>query len=47
MQCMSTIAVVRRETGGWTWPFLQFAYMGVLAWVGAFVAFRVVTAFMA
>ena len=44
MQCMSTIAVVRRETGGWTWPFLQFAYMGVLAWVGAFVAFRVVTA---
>lgn len=47
MQCMSTIAVVRRETGGWTWPFLQFAYMGVLAWVGAFVAYRVVTAFVA
>ena len=47
MQCMSTIAVVRRETGGWTWPVLQFAYMGVLAWVGAFVAFRVVTALMA
>ena len=47
MQCMSTIAVVRRETGGWTWPILQFTYMGVLAWVGAFVAFRVVTALMA
>jgi len=47
MQCMSTIAVVRRETGGWTWPILQFTYMGVLAWVGAFVAFRVVTAFAA
>ncbi len=47
MQCMSTIAVVRRETGGWTWPILQFGYMGVLAWVGAFVAFRVVTALMA
>ncbi len=47
MQCMSTIAVVRRETGGWTWPFLQFAYMGVLAWVGAFVAYRLVTAFVA
>ncbi|MFN7989943.1 MAG: ferrous iron transport protein B [Thermoanaerobaculia bacterium] len=47
MQCMSTIAVVRRETGGWTWPALQFAYMGVLAWVGAFVAFRVVTALLA
>jgi ferrous iron transport protein B len=47
MQCMSTVAVVRRETGGWTWPIVQFTYMGVLAWVGAFVAFRVVTAFTA
>ena len=47
MQCMSTIAVVRRETGGWTWPILQFTYMGVLAWVGAFVAFRLVTALLA
>jgi ferrous iron transport protein B len=47
MQCMSTIAVVRRETGGWTWPFLQFAYMGILAWVGAFVSYRVVTALLA
>ena len=37
MQCISTIAVVRRETGGWKWPALQFAYMGVLAYVGAFV----------
>ena len=43
MQCMSTIAVVKRETGGWTWPLLQFTYMGVLAWGGAFVAFRTVT----
>ncbi|HWC98957.1 MAG TPA: ferrous iron transporter B [Candidatus Sulfopaludibacter sp.] len=38
MQCISTIAVVRRETGGWKWPILQFTYMSVLAWVGAFVA---------
>ena len=38
MQCISTMAVVRRETGGWKWPILQFAYMGVLAYVGAFVA---------
>jgi len=42
MQCMSTTAVVRRETGGWKWPILQFAYMGVLAYLGAFVAFRVI-----
>jgi ferrous iron transport protein B len=38
MQCMSTIAVVRRETGGWKWPILQFTYMGVLAYGGAFLA---------
>ncbi len=42
MQCMSTVAVVRRETGGWKWPILQFAYMGVLAYAGAFVAFHVI-----
>ncbi len=38
MQCMSTVAVVRRETGSWRWPALQFAYMGALAYVGAFIA---------
>ncbi len=38
MQCVSTIAVVRRETGGWKWPIAQFAYMGVLAYAGAFLA---------
>ena len=38
MQCMSTIAVVRRETGGWKWPAIQFAYMGGLAYSGAFIA---------
>jgi ferrous iron transport protein B len=44
MQCFSTIAVVRRETGGWKWPAVQFAYMTALAYVGAFAANRVVTA---
>jgi ferrous iron transport protein B len=37
MQCMSTVAVVRRETGGWKWPAIQFAYMTALAFVAAFV----------
>jgi ferrous iron transport protein B len=41
MQCMSTIAVVRRETGGWKWPAVQFAFMTALAWVGAFAAFQI------
>lgn len=38
MQCMSTIAVVRRETGSWKWPAIQFAYMSGLAYVCAFAA---------
>lgn len=37
MQCMSTIAVVRRETGGWRWPAIQFAYMTLVAYVCALV----------
>ena len=41
MQCMSTVAVVRRETGGWKWPLLQWGYMTGLAYVGAFIAFNI------
>ena len=44
MQCMSTLAVVRRETGGWKWPAIQFGYMTVLAYVCAFLANRIVSA---
>jgi ferrous iron transport protein B len=46
MQCMSTIAVVRRETGGWKWPILQFTYMSVLAYAGAFLANNLVLAWL-
>jgi ferrous iron transport protein B len=38
LQCMSTVAVMRRETGGWRWPALQFGYMLALAWGGAWLA---------
>jgi ferrous iron transport protein B len=41
MQCMSTMAVVRRETGSWKWPVIQFTYMGALAWICAFITFRI------
>ena len=41
MQCMSTVAIVRRETGGWTWPAIQFAYMLVLAYSTGFAAYRI------
>ncbi len=46
MQCMSTVAMVRRETGGWKIPILQFTYMGLLAYVGAFLANNLVTYFV-
>ena len=35
LQCMSTLAVMKRETGGWRWPLVQFAYMGILAYFSA------------
>src|SRR6476659_6932203 len=35
MQCFSTIAVVRRETGGWKWPAIQFFYMSGVAYLSA------------
>lgn len=41
MQCVSTVAVVRRETNSWKWPAFQFAYMTALAWILAFVTFQV------
>ena len=38
MQCMSTLAVVKRETGSWKWPIIQFFWFGALAWLSAFAA---------
>ncbi|MEW6303312.1 MAG: ferrous iron transport protein B [Verrucomicrobiota bacterium] len=40
LQCVSTVAVVRRETNSWKWPLFQWAYMGLLAWVAAFVVYQ-------
>jgi ferrous iron transport protein B len=39
-QCMSTLAVVRRETGSWRWPAFLFTYMTVLAWLASFVVYQ-------
>ncbi len=41
LQCMSTVAVMRRETAGWKWPALQFFYMLLLGYLGAFISFRI------
>lgn len=44
-QCMSTLAVCRRETGGWRWPLIMFGYMTCLAYLLAFVTYRIAIAF--
>ncbi|AQT78612.1 ferrous iron transporter B [Mycolicibacterium litorale] len=44
LQCMSTVAVLRRETGSWKWPAIAWGYLFVLAWVLAFVARTIVAA---
>jgi len=43
MQCMSTFAVVRRETGGWRWPIFMLVYMNALAYVVALLVYQVGT----
>ena len=43
MQCMSTIAVVYRETKGWKWPLIQLLYMSVLAYMSSFIAYSILS----
>ena len=43
MMCMSTLAVTKRETGGWKWPIIQFTFMTVLAYVSAMVVYQVLS----
>jgi ferrous iron transport protein B len=46
MQCFSTLAVVKRETGGWRWPVFQFSYMLALAYAGSWLAFHIAQHFL-
>jgi ferrous iron transport protein B len=41
MQCMSTLAVVKKETNSWKWPMVQLVFMSGLAYLCAFIAFHV------
>jgi ferrous iron transport protein B len=41
MQCMSTLAVVKRETGGWKWPIIQFIGMMLLAYFASLIAYQI------
>ena len=39
MQCMATLAVVKRETKSWKWPLIQIGFMAALAYTGAWIAY--------
>ena len=41
MQCMSTLAIVYKETNGWKWPLIQLIYMSLLAYISAFITFNI------
>ena len=45
MQCVATVAVVKRETNSWRWPLFQIAYMTGTAWILSLVVYQVGTAF--
>lgn len=40
LQCVSTVAIVRRETNSWKWPVFQWLYMTALAWIMALVTYQ-------
>lgn len=40
MQCMSTLAIVKRETKTWKWPIIQFIFLTLLAWVCSFITYQ-------
>ncbi len=43
MQCMSTLAIVFRETNSWKWPVIQFIYMSLLAYLASFTAYQILS----
>jgi ferrous iron transport protein B len=43
-QCASTLAVIKRETGGWRWMIVTFLYMLALAYIAAFITYRIALA---
>ena len=43
MQCMSTLAIVKRETNSWKWPLLQLGFMTGIAYLAAFTAYQILS----
>lgn len=44
-QCISTLAVAKRETNSWKWPVIMFVYQMILAYAASFVVYRITLAF--
>lgn len=44
-QCTATLAVIKREAGGWRWMWITFGYMLSLAYLASFVVYRLAIAF--
>ncbi len=47
LQCMSTLAILRRESNSWRWPAFAFSYMLFIAYAASFVTYRLVSALTA
>ncbi|MEX0297480.1 MAG: nucleoside recognition domain-containing protein, partial [Kordiimonas sp.] len=45
-QCLSTIAVTRRETGGWKWPLIMIGYLFALAYTASFIVYQTASALL-
>jgi ferrous iron transport protein B len=45
-QCLSTVAVMRRETGGWKWPLFMMAYLFTIAYIASFITFQTASALL-
>jgi len=43
MQCMSTLAIVKKETNSWKWPLLQLFFMTILAYLSAFASYQILS----
>ena len=43
MQCMATLAIVKKETKSWKWPLIQLFAMGLLAYVSAFLTYQILS----
>tara|TARA_B110000503_G_C7170921_1_gene424240 strand:+ start:1974 stop:3944 length:1971 start_codon:yes stop_codon:yes gene_type:complete len=41
LQCMATVAIVVKETGGWKWPIIQLVYMGALAYFSSLLIYQI------